>query len=436
MDIIVFLISYLTMENLLTVIIQTSPVPSHPSTSLIDALFNSFDRVDGLKSCNIVLLCDGCDHITAKDENNKLPQNYKHGSTLSNESYLNYRLYLNQLREKIKHRTPTYCPTDKGSILLLELPKRYGSASALEAVFPMFSATKKINDEFICTYSAVISPILTPTPYVMVGQHDNFFVEDVNYLPEILQYMQRQESSWLQCLHFPSTATLNYVEKIKRRYQLDLQPFCRECNNTSIKGRFVPLMFWYGRTHIARWEYYTQKILSEYPLHSGDHLEEIWGTAQLKHLMGLKKKDSSDDFDFSFRQVHELYGNYVFFERSLEDDAIEEKEVLYHLSGRKARAVPSSQSDATNLMPSVPIAKNSTRKQSFTPHDNSFTTARRATAVVPGLEIVTTSSSQKPPKGRFKQRCFHCGEKGHSFKYCPNGDRKSNMPEMEVLNLS
>ena len=143
-----------------------------------------------------------------------------------------------------------------------------------------------------------------------------------------------------------------------------------------------------------------------------------------------------DDFDLSFRQVHELYGNYVFFERSSDDDTIDEKEVLYHLSGRKARAVPTSQSCDTNVMPSVPIATGSTSKQSFNPRGNSFTTARRATAVVPGLEIVTTSSSQKPPKGRFKQRCFHCGEKGHSFKYCTNRDQKSNMLEMEVLNLS
>ena len=56
------------MEQLLTVIIQTSPLPSHPSTALLEALFRSFDRVDGLKEANIVILADGCDECEEESQ--------------------------------------------------------------------------------------------------------------------------------------------------------------------------------------------------------------------------------------------------------------------------------------------------------------------------------------------------------------------------------
>jgi hypothetical protein len=425
------------MEKLLTVIIQTSPLPSHPSTSLIDALFHSFDRVDGLKNCTIVILCDGCDRDEAKTQSDDRTckqdnegSNYKHGSTLPTETVENYRIYIQQLRDKISTCTPPYCPSNNGSIRLLELPKRYGSANALEAVFDIIANPSTIH-EFTCTESNKNPAKLEPTPFVMIGQHDNFFVKDVNYLSDILQYMQQHETAlWLQCLHFPSTATLNYVEKIKRRYQLDLQPFCREYNYDSrMKGILVPLVFWYGRTHIARWEYYTKKILDEYPLKSGDHLEEIWGTSQLHSLMELKKKNHNEDFRSSFRDVHSVYGNYVFFESDTQ------QEVLYHLSGRKARAASSA---TDSYISSITATCNKQKQTTFNPHENSFTTARSAAALVPGISVVSPKSPNNAPKGRFKQRCFQCGEKGHSKNYCPEfaPNDKDSKDAVEILNLS
>lgn len=44
---------------LLTVVVTTSPVVSHPSTGLIDAVLDSFRFAAGLRECPTLIVCDG-----------------------------------------------------------------------------------------------------------------------------------------------------------------------------------------------------------------------------------------------------------------------------------------------------------------------------------------------------------------------------------------
>jgi hypothetical protein len=170
--------------------------------------------------------------------------------------------------------------------------------------------------------------------------------------------------------------------------------------------------------------------------------------------MELKKLDNMNEFDESFHRVHAIYGNYVFFEASQENGILDDNqhEVLYHLSGRKVRAGTFCQSDVAHLSSSMakPVDRNCLQKRSFNPHVGSFTTARRAMAVVPGLKVIGASPPLGNPssthyenntqslQGRFKQRCFHCGVKGHSFKFCPAFAEAETFkkPELEVLDLA
>ena len=329
------------------------------------------------------------------------------------------------LKEKVDNKQAPFNPSKNGSIQLVELSHRHGSARAIAAAFGILSIS---------------------TPYVLIGQHDNFFVRDVSYLRSLLQYMEEEDTkSWLQCVHFPSTATLNYVQKVKRRYDLDISPFCVDIDDESsfpnIHGSFIPLVFWYGRTNLGRTKYYNS-ILKRFPnLQVSDHLEELLGTQQLNELQEIKGKNV--DLEDEFRKVHATYGNYVFFDNR----PFPGTEVLYHMSGRKVCAatknsttteqekmtqhtVPSGSNDATNNSSSC-----------FNPHVNSFTTARRSIAKVPGLEFITNSAEEtndrnNTQKKKFKQNCFHCGKKGHSFKFCPSIQEEENgMPRIDVLQI-
>jgi hypothetical protein len=57
---------------------------------------------------------------------------------------------------------------------------------------------------------------------------------------------------------------------------------------------------------------------------------------------------------------------------------------------------------------------------------------------VPGISVVSSKPMGSAPKGRFKQRCFQCGEKGHSKNYCPMiaTNDKDDGDTVEILNLS
>ena len=368
-------------------------------------------------------MADGCDDECEEDEerrtNNRCDgqiatkkANFKHGGAPLGTRE-KYKQHLHLLREKVNSKQEPFVPSKNGSIQLIELHHRHGSARAIAAAFNILSIS---------------------TPYVMIGQHDNFFVRDVSYLRQLLQYMENPETnSWLQCVHFPSTATLNYVQKVKRRYELDISRLCVDCDDDVQKSsKFVPLVFWYGRTNIARKSYY-EKILKMFPnLKMSDHLEELLGTQQLDELNKIKGR-SDVDFEDEFRRVHARYGNYVFFHSG---NSQTQTEVLYHMSGRKVRAANtalSSSSSETDLQRPGPADSNDALV--FNPQANSFTTARRSVAKVPGLEFITSEKGDRNMQKKFKQNCFHCGKKGHSFKFCPSLKEENSMPSIDVLQI-
>ena len=48
-----------SLSKVLTVVITSSPAKSNPSLRMLEIVVESFTRVPGLKSCRIIIMCDG-----------------------------------------------------------------------------------------------------------------------------------------------------------------------------------------------------------------------------------------------------------------------------------------------------------------------------------------------------------------------------------------
>lgn len=393
------------MDQLLTVLIQTSPIPSHPSTALLEALFRSFQKADGLLESKIVILCDGCEEARAGEK-----ENNKHGKA-SSKTASSYCQHLELLEKAVGTQQPPFVPQVNGSITIVQLKERHGSARAIEAAFSSIT-----------------------TPLCMVCQHDNFFVKEVPFRTCVQRMHQTPGLGiGLKCLHFLSTATMDYKTKVQKRYNIEIEELSVEWldtkNNSTWNGdaKLVPLIFWYGRSHLSYTEHYRSTILNR-PLQQGDHLEELLGVAELEDIKSRGMKEAFPD-----------YGTYVLDQGC--------GEVIYHLSGRRVRAATEEQSTSTQQQSasggdttgSTSLNSNSICPSS-TPIDGSWTTARSCRAIVPGLEIVSPeaqSANNKKPKGKFKQKCFHCGQKGHSKAFCPLLDNSEDgSTQTETIDLS
>lgn len=375
-------------------------------------MFRSFAQADGLLESRIVILADGCEELssTNKEEegddfvlngkSNKTIENLKHGKCNKDKAE-NYRLYLNSLRREIRNQHHPFVPVVAwGSIELIELETRYGSAPAID------KAMKEI----------------VTTPLVMICQHDNFFINTAP-LRDVVHAMHKERGLGVgaNCIHFLSTATMNYTSKVRRRYHIDLgDPIIAK----GLQYPLVPLIFWYGRSHISYSDYVRTHCLSRH-LPLGSHLEELLGEKQLNDIItrGIN--------------AHKEYGTYV-----LEQG----KEILYHFSGRRARQDCDNQSWNKYKMSTCNDDQHKNLHGSITTtiHEGSFTVARFCKAVVPGLAFPLDQEKNQGSlvlhKKTFKQRCFHCGTKGHSKKYCPERKKllhdQSTASIAEIIDLS
>jgi hypothetical protein len=197
------------------------------------------------------------------------------------------------LRAAVQEQRPPFVPSANGSIELLELPFRHGSARAIQAAFDQYHKVQ--------------------TPLVMVAQHDNFFVQEIPYFKSCVHAMVETpglgEQLQVQCLHFLSTSTLQYKSKVQKRYGIDIEetPIVNvdDTKTNLIPGmdttvayphaKLVPLIFWYGRTHLSYTQHY-QNVILKRPLKPSDHLEELWGVTELHDIQrhGMEAHESME----------------------------------------------------------------------------------------------------------------------------------------------
>lgn len=270
----------LSIKEKLTIIITTSPIPSHPSTELLDIVFSSFRLVDGLYECRKIIIADGTIDVEERLNvfSKKKPEQIKSG-IVSLDLRNRYHKYLLRVQEKCN--SSQYLETE-----LIVQPQRNGYAKNLE-----------------------IALNLVTTPLVMVVQHDQIFQRNIPLL-ETVEGMLNFPND-IKYVGLMSTSDQNYVQKelshsMYRNFYQDLETEINvyikrnraaaeeilfnfpskskkikfEDDKTSNKSfvtdvilrytmfrygvPLMPLMFFYDKIHICNTDYYLNYVFNNY----------------------------------------------------------------------------------------------------------------------------------------------------------------------------
>lgn len=196
------------LSTQLTVIVTTSPIPTHPSTQIIDETIESFLFFDTQGSVKVILANDAC-HPDASDK--------------VRDTYANY---LDKIAEK-------YSTNEKFKIIQL---KNWGCLAG-----NIFNAIKVVE-----------------TPYVLIVQHDFKFVEEIA-IKDCIEAMNAFEH--IKHIRFNRQANYPYVfdcdpkKRIKnyREESYKIQAQSRELT-------LIKTLGWSDNNHLCKTKYYRDVV--------------------------------------------------------------------------------------------------------------------------------------------------------------------------------
>eukprot|EP00873_Tetraselmis_striata_P016317 jgi/Tetstr1/436581/TSEL_025378.t1 len=375
------------LSSLLTLVVTTSPLPSMPSIALLAALLRSLALTPDLGTCHRILVADGIGTVLDASPVEQAPptgkcgaSNYKKSRVSAHEAGL-YQQYIANIREAIDNagREHDGHAEDRmwRGIELLALQEWHGFGQAVLA------ATRRVR-----------------TPYLLVVQHDQLLLERFHALPHVLAAMQAHPEL-LRYVGLPSrTTTVGYAERMQQRYGIALE----RLPLPELPGLpLLPLLMWYDKPHIVARQYLLDFVYcpeaSGVAIRTGEFTEDVLGHHQ---LADIKQHGMA---------AHAKYGTWVL-------DA--QRPLVYHLSGRKVAAAASGGG-----------GQHGTRDRSGNTAEGadweSLANSSGAASFyvnVAGLASPPASGdpaqpAQHPPGYRFRGLCFHCNQKGHSFRFCP-----------------
>jgi len=232
-----------------TIVVTTSPIPSHPSPILLRTLFASFhDHLVGLGDCHRVLVCDGY----VRDDG---------GSQLCSPE--DYEGFLRQVEE-------LQGTGEFGDCQVLRLDSCHGYGLALAAALE-----------------------LVATEFVLVVQHDWLFVRSVDLASAV---MAMDSDADIKYLGLQSITTLDYPKRMRVRYGLELPP-TKHVGGLSL----VPQLLWYDKPHLCRVAHYKDVVLRAAPPGRRECPERRYGV-QLMWPVLLAAEDLQEE--------HRRFGTY------------------------------------------------------------------------------------------------------------------------------
>jgi hypothetical protein len=234
-------------------VLVTSPVPSHPSTALIETVLRSFELVPGLTSCRRVLMCDGA---------RSGPRNAWKRGRYKQESIRKYAEYLDRVTALATAPESVFYGVE-----IVRLPDRVGFGGCV---------------------SHGLS--LVTTPLVMIVQHDWKFDGYVD-LPRVITAIHRCPD--IRYVGFLSTSQRLYITRLKSCGQPSLARL--DLQSRVVEGlHFTPLLFWHDKIHICSVLHYRTMLASRYKegaqcpgttvVKSGDFIEDTLGQLELTEI--------------------------------------------------------------------------------------------------------------------------------------------------------
>ena len=263
----------------LTIVLVTSPIPSHPSTELIDQVIQSFDLVEGLEACPLIIVADGFQIREGKPAWNQ--------GRIDESSGDRYLRYIDALKSKYESA---------------------GSADARRAVKVIGPLTKRVN--FGHALLAGLSEVRTE--FVLVVQHDRVFAEPFA-MDEVLRLFDAHHK--IRYVGFQTVP--DYVT-----YAVSKYGGWARCKVSDQTTGLIPCFIWYDSTHVCRAQ--DVAALIEKEVKPGEFIESSFGCRLLASIQ--QKKD-----EWSFAYHMENYGVFLYYEPTVRTEG---RQIKNNLDGK------------------------------------------------------------------------------------------------------
>eukprot|EP00747_Dinoflagellata_sp_TGD_P218825 gnl/TRDRNA2_/TRDRNA2_91028_c0_seq1.p1 gnl/TRDRNA2_/TRDRNA2_91028_c0~~gnl/TRDRNA2_/TRDRNA2_91028_c0_seq1.p1 ORF type:complete len:370 (+),score=55.33 gnl/TRDRNA2_/TRDRNA2_91028_c0_seq1:139-1248(+) len=286
----------LSMEELLTVVLVTSPVPCHPSTEMLEWVLRSYvANADGLWRCPKIIVSDGFT-ITARSEGQQ--SRVKLGRIP-----LEWAAPYSEYRERLD----VLCKSSIG-----------GAEETLDAAALAFMHCKHMPMDRHRGFGGCLEaalPLVT-TPYVLVLQHDRPCHRAFD-CRGILAAMEGA-GGVVKYVGLPTKASLarSHPEQILNGCQIRVDEesatdsaVSEAAASSGIQLRL--LLFWYDSTHICQTKHYRYFVFEEPPpmvprrVAKGGFPEDSMGQAMHQEICAAARNGK-------WRDVHATYGTYIY----------------------------------------------------------------------------------------------------------------------------
>ena len=245
-----------------TIVLVTSPIPSHPSTELVDEVIRSFDLVKGLEMCPLVIVADGFQIRSGRNAWNQ--------GKIDENTSKTYVEYVDAMKAKYMSA---------------------GAPAAHRAVRVLGPLAKRVN--FGHALLAGLAEVTTE--FVVVVQHDRVFAERLD-MAKVLRLFDQNRG--LRYVGFQTVP--DYVTYAVSKYG----GWARSKVSPKTTG-LIPCFVWYDSTHVCRARELARLIQREVKI--GEFIESSYGCRLLAKIQERPE-------DWSFENHMENYGLFLYYE--------------------------------------------------------------------------------------------------------------------------